>query len=358
MFKSLLLLSFLFFSFMASFYANATESIRSYEVMANPMRMNQIADRFEIVKKLAHSYEVYVKEENVAEFLKLAPKAKLLSQNTQAEFYSKNVAAQLNLAKYRKFSDVERDLSVITATYKEMASLETYGTTKGGRKLYALKISSPNKNLRLNKPEIMITAATHGDELVTVEVLFFLVNEMLASYGKDSRFTKMIDGRDIYFIPVVSPDSFEARERYVQGVDPNRSFPWPEKVNNKTVDCIQGIMDFSNAHNFAGSLDLHAYGKLIMFPWGYTETPPHSKDEVLLTDLVRTMARDNQYTNGQISTTIYVAKGSSADYFYWKKNTQAIAVELSDQKVPPYDRIPKVISEAREMVWTFIEHFN
>ncbi|MDD4975120.1 MAG: M14 family zinc carboxypeptidase [Bacteriovorax sp.] len=355
MFKNLLLSSFLC---LLSINANALESIRSYEVSANPMRMNQIADRFEIVKKLAGSYEVYVKEDDVGDFLKLAPNAKLLLMNTQAEFHSDDKAAQLNLAKYRNFSDVERDLNTIVTTYKDLASLETYGTTKGGRKLYALKISSPNKNRLTNKPEIMVTAATHGDELVTVEVLFSLLNEMLAGYGKDSRFTKMIDGRDIYFIPVVSPDSFEVRERYVQGLDPNRSFPWPENINNRTVDCIQGLMDFSNAHHFMGSLDLHAYGKLVMFPWGYTESAPSPKDEVLLKDLVQSMARDNRYTAGQISTTIYIAKGSSADYFYWKKNTQAIAVELADQKVPAYNAIPKVVTEAREMMWTFLEHFN
>jgi hypothetical protein len=355
MFKSLMLTSFLFLSL---FNANAVESIRSYEVTVNPMRMNQIADRFEIVKKLARSYEVYVKEDNVNDFLKLAPQAKLLLKNIHSEFNSDDKSAQLNLAKYRKFIDVERDLNTIVSTYKDIASLETYGITKGGRKLYALKISSPNKNLLSDKPEIMVTAATHGDELVTVEVLFSLINEMLAGYGKDPRFTKMIDGRIIYFVPVVSPDSFEARERYVQGLDPNRSFPWPENINNKTVDCIQGIMDFSNAHKFMGSLDLHAYGKLVMFPWGYTENPPGPKDQVLLSDLVQAMARENQYKAGQISTTIYVAKGSSADYFYWKKNTQAIAVELADQKVPPFNAIPKVITEAREMMWTFLEHFN
>jgi hypothetical protein len=95
-----------------------------------------------------------------------------------------------------------------------------------------------------------------------------------------------------------------------------------------------------------------------MYPWGYTKTPPESKDEVIMSDLVQTMARQNQYKAGQISTTIYIAKGSSADYFYWKKNTQAIAVELANQKVPPYGKIPSIVNEAREMIWTFLEHFN
>lgn len=343
------------FSLLLSINLSAAEKIRSYKVFTNPMRMNQIADRFEIVKKLSQGYEVYVKEEETEAFLKLAPNAVLLNSNIQSEF-SGDKEKSLNLSKYRKFADVERDLNSMAANFKDLTTLETYGTTKEGRKLYALKVSS-NKS-GAPRPQIMVTAATHGDELVTVEVLFSLMNELLSGYGKDSRLTKLIDGRDIYFIPVVSPDSFEARERYVQGQDPNRSFPWPENSANKTVDCIQAIMDFSNSHKLAGSLDFHAYGKLVMFPWGYTNKAPDSKDEVVFSDLVRGMARENQYTAGQISTTIYIAKGSSADYFYWKKNTQAIAVELTDEKVPPYSSITKVVDEAREMTWTFLEHFN
>lgn len=355
MLKSLIVFLFLIFPLVS---VHAFDFIRSYEVSAEPVRMNQIADRFEVVKKLSHGHEVYVKEEDVKTFLKLAPNAKLISKDIYANFRKNDKAIQQNLANYRKFSDVERDLNTIVSTYKNLTSLETYGETRKGRKLYALKISSSNKNFRTVKPEIMVTAATHGDELITVEVLFSLINEMLQGYGKKLRITKMIDGRDIYFIPVVSPDGFEARDRYVQGYDPNRNFPWPQNEHNESIDCIKGIMDFSNHHNFVASLDLHAYGKLVMFPWAYTKMPPLSKDEVMFKDLVQSMAKSNQYTAGQISTTIYIAKGSSADYFYWKKNTHAIAVELADEKIPPYETIPKITNEAREMMWTFLEYFN
>lgn len=360
MLKLIFRTSFVFFFFISSLTLEAAEKIRSYEVNVNPMRMNQIALNFEVVKKLSNGFEVYVKEADVEIFLRLAPQAKLLLKNIQSEYKSVENDKLLEVAKYRKFEDVERDLQAFVSKYKDLATLETYGLSGEGRKLYALKIStSKNENIPLkNKPQVMITAATHGDELITVEVLFSLLNELLEGYGKDSRLSKILEGRDLYFIPVVSPDSFEARERYVLGVDPNRSFPWPLNENNKSVDCIQSLMKFTNAHQFMGSLDLHAYGKLVMFPWAYKSTPPEDKDEVLMKDLVQSMARENKYKAGQISTTIYVAKGSSADYFYWKKQTQAIAVELSNQKVPAYNTIPKVVDEAREMVWTFLEHFN
>lgn len=328
--------------------AIASEKIRSYEVNVNPLSMQKIARQFEVVKKLSKGFEVYVLEEDVDAFLKLAPRARLISSDIHL---SEDKAA---LNQYRKFAQVEADLKTMAETYKRIATLETYGVSKGGKNLYALKISTGGEG----KPRLMVTAATHGDELITTEVLFALTEELLAGYEKNPRLTKMLNGRDLYIIPVVSPDSFEDRERYVQRRDPNRSYPWPDKPNNPTVDVIQAMMDYANKIKFTGSLDLHAYGKLVMYPWGYTKKAPTASDEVGFKDIVLTMARENQYEAGQISTTIYVAEGSSADYFYWKTGTKAIAAELGREKIPSYNKIPAVVNESREMVWSFLEYFN
>lgn len=344
MFKSLLCLS-LLFTINLSF---AAEQIRSYQVSVNPLKMNQIAKKFEVVQKLEKGFEVYVLEERVAEFLKLAPDAVLLQKNIHSEFADKAIPV------YRNYTQVEQDLKGLSNTYKNLATLETYGVTKQGRNLYVLKISTGGEN----KPRLMLTAATHGDELITTEVLFNLTGELLKGYGSDARLTKILDGRDIYIIPVVSPDSFEARQRYVQSMDPNRSYPWPDEPNNKTVDVIQSMMDLTNKMKFTGSLDLHAYGKLVMYPWAYTRKAPPAADVVTFKDLVVSMAKDNQYKAGQISTTIYVAEGSSADYFYWKSGTKAVAVEIGKEKIPHWNKIPAITNEAREMIWTFLEYFN
>jgi Zinc carboxypeptidase len=334
--------------------AMAAEKIRSYSVFTdttmNPLKMNIIADRFEVVKKLSPGFEVYVQEKDVAEFLKLAPKAKLLELNIHPEI---STDKNTNADKYRKFAQVEADLKKLALDYKNLATLETYGVSSEGRNLYALKISTGES---LSKPKIMITAATHGDELITTEVLFALTEELLAQ--KDARLVKILESRDLYIIPVVSPDSFEKRDRYVEGQDPNRSYPWPENINNRSVSCIKAMMDYTDKMKFTASLDMHAYGRLVMYPWGYTRKSPDKADEVVFSDLVNSMARDNNYKAGQISTTIYVAKGSSADYFYWKSKTKAIAVEVGTQKIPDYSKIPSIVNESREMMWTFLENIN
>ena len=335
-------------SFILALNVFSAETLRSYQVSVNPLKMNKIAAIFEVLKKLSKGFEVYVQEERVAEFLRLAPQAKLLEKKVN------DFSETKGLNQYRKFSDVEVDLKKIAETYPQLATLQTYGVSKQGRNLYALKLSTEGEN----KPRLMVTAATHGDELITTEVLFALTQELLAGFGKEERLTKILNDRDIFIIPVVSPDSFEARERYVQGKDPNRSYPWPERPENPSVDVIQAMMNFTNSMKFTGSLDLHAYGRLVMYPWGYTRKAPPANDVTGFKDIVQTMAKDNQYEAGQISTTIYVAAGSSADYFYWKTGTRAIAAELGRDKVPAFSKIPTVVNESREMVWSFLEYFN
>ena len=196
--------------------------------------------------------------------------------------------------------------------------------------------------------------------MITTEVLFALTGELLEGVSKnESRFVKMLAGKEISIIPVVSPDSFEKRNRYVQNVDPNRSYPWPDSPSNKSVDVISSLINLFHHENYSATLDMHAYGRLIMFPWGYTRNPPPQEDEIVMKDAVEAMAKSTEggreYEAGQISTTIYVAKGSSADYFYWKNKTKALAIEIGQEKIPNYKDIPKIVFELRGMIWTFLE---
>ena len=77
----------------------------------------------------------------------------------------------------------------------------------------------------------------------------------------------------------------------------------------------------------------------------------------LIADMFDTMAAANGYQVGQISRILYVAEGSSADYYYWKHQSLSYGVEITTDKSPPSSSIPSVTTEDREMIWKFIEHF-
>lgn len=324
----------------------------------NTEQMNAIAKKFEIVSREGNQFEIYVLEPLVSEFKALAPTAVLTSTDTDGDFQQNlfNNQPFSTEAGYRNFTVVNNTLMELAQKYPTIVKLETIGTTSSGLTQYGLKISD-NVNEDENESELMMTAATHGDEIITTEVLLRFIEEMLAGYDQNPRLAALVNNHELFFVPVVNPDGFSARRRYAGNVDPNRDYPWPGHENKNPVACIANMINFFQQHQIVGSIDFHAFGKLVMYPWAYTKTSPPPEHERIFDNLGREMAAANSYTYGQISKVIYVAEGSSADYYYWKFNTMAFGIEMGNSKAPSVDQIPAVLNQVREMTYKFIEHF-
>ena len=338
------------------------EVIRSYKVSSLNPKISQISDDFEIKMRTSDGYLVYVIENRVSEFLKLAPSAELVERDINhslkmESFSSGGSKGDDTKSRYHSYDEVVSLYKDFSIQYSSKAKLIEYGKSAKGNTLFALKVSD-NVELDEDEPKILITSATHGDELITVEVQLALVGELLGQSINDSRLQKMIDQYQIYFIPVVNPDGFSKRSRYAGGVDPNRQYPWPNNPNKVTkVACIKHLIEFYHFHDFKGSMDIHASGQMIMFPWAFTRKIINQSDYDHMDALTTELAQRNGYKHGPISKVIYTAKGSSADYFYWKNGGVALAAELSTSKYPSASRISKVVDESREMIWKFIESF-
>jgi len=330
----------------------AKEVIQSFKVSTKNKNLSKISELFEIKDQANNQLTIYVLKEEVEKFQALAPNAKLIDKDINS-----SIRHQKSLNGYHSFEQVKEIYKNFAKDYPEVAKIIPYGSSSKGKELFALKISD-NVELDESEPKLMITSATHGDELITVEVQLELVKELLAGAANNPRLKKMIDDHQIYFIPVVNPDGFSKRSRYAGRHDPNRQYPGPDRPNRVTkVDCIKNLMSFYNKHNFQGSIDIHASGKMVMFPWAHTYDEINSADFNMMDELTTKMAKDNGYKHGPISKVIYVAKGSSVDYYYWQNAGVALAFELTTSKYPSASRIPQVVDETRGMLWTFIESF-
>lgn len=309
--------------------------------------LKEIADRFEIEGRDGNTYEVIVPATRVNELYALAPDAKLLQADLAEEA---RAAIREARGAYHDFPAVEAHLKKIVAQYPNMASLTTYGKSKEGRPLYALRIAA-----NPNQPQIMLTSATHGNEIITVEVLFGVVDSLLAGYATSPRAKKILDSRELYIVPVVNPDGYVRQNRYANGVDPNRDYPYPDKPNRTPNECIAGIMSFFHSHNIRGSIDFHSYGGLLMFPWAYTTDSPESQDNQAFASLTKYMSQANGYQAGQISKILYAAPGSSADYYYWKNRTMALGIEVGKSHAPSASQIPQTVQANLESTLRFLE---
>jgi carboxypeptidase T len=336
-------------------YGDAREILRLYEIEP---------DGEDVLQRLSSQFELTSRKDGKVRFLVPAdrdtvreyfPTARLIeSDHFLAELQRSGFDHPNQLAGYRKIDQVYDHLSSLAGMHPSIVQLTQYGTSQRGRPLYVLKISD-RVQYDEDEPEIMLTSATHGDELITVEVVLALIDELIAGYGKDPRLTAMVQERELFFIPVVNADGFATQSRYSNGVDPNRNFPWPGNQNVQSEATARNIMAFFESRDIVAAMDFHASGEMIMYPWAYTYNPPPAEDERRFRAIGQSMAQANGYAVGQISKIIYVAQGSSADYWYWNKSTLAFGIEMAQSKVPPVSSIPRVVEDNRESTWRFIE---
>lgn len=313
-------------------------------------QMDQVADRFEVVRKLGdHAYEVYVLKSQSEELVKLAPRATLLQENIAEDLLS------TDLLSYPTYQEVLQIAEQYEEQYPNIVKVVPYGASLQGRTLWAIKISDQVEQDEPQEKRVLFLTATHGDELITVRVALARIEELLNGYGQNQRMTQLVNDHEIYFVPITNPDGYAIKSRYANGEDPNRSYPWPEKTQVKSSKCIADLIAFFHDKKFDGVIDIHAFGRMLMYPWAYTRNPLEKQKELdHYENLGRFMNDKAQYNFGQISKVIYIAKGSSADYFHWKGST-SFAIEVGYSKAPRERDVQQVLENTKEMIWRFVE---
>lgn len=327
----------------------------------NPALAQILLGRFSVEGRRGGDLEIIVSADQVTELRTLAPQAELVEADRSA-------AAQARLrqfwsfyagtSQYHSFDQVQAWMTQKAQEFPSQVQVVDYGLSQEGRPLRALRlnfvagIDSANP---VSKKVALLTAATHGDELITTEVLLGLVDRLLLNRGTDSRLAAILERVDLYVVPVVNPDGFVATSRWDGNQDPNRSYPFPGNKGGNPSPSIQGVIRLFDQIHPVGSIDFHAFGGLIMYPWAYSREvigePQHGRFDAV----AQSMAATNGYTYGQISRILYAAPGSSADYYFWKNGTLSFGIELGQEKIPAPFEIPQYTEEMAEGSWRFLE---
>lgn len=122
----------------------------------------------------------------------------------------------------------------------------------------------------------MVTACIHGNEPLSAGVLMACMGRLVSSYGRDGALTELLDSRTIYFVPVVSPDSYP-HSRLVDGVDPNRNFPTTRSPDRKSVPPVENLREFFLKVRPRAVLSGHTFGRTYLVPWGDSRKDNPSK---------------------------------------------------------------------------------
>ena len=265
--------------------------------------------------------------------------------------------------------------------------LKSRGT--GGYDLKVLRLTNSGTNsTRPNKPAMVLTGGVHPREYAPVELVTRFGEWLVNGYGTDAEATWLMDNYVFYIVLQSNPDGRKKAEAGASwrknvnntngscsastfGVDLNRNFPFQwssgsggssgnacaetyrgasrqsEPETQALVRLIAGTPGASGAYSGGifpdlradGAstaapdtatgmyIDVHAYGQLVMWPWGYTGSAAPNGTAL------RTLGRRVAYHNSakpQTISELYTADGSSVDTIYGLLGTPSLAFELGN----------------------------
>lgn len=254
--------------------------------------------------------DIHVTPEHEQEFIAMMRKEgipfNVRSHNIQAHIdaeaellkdYSETHADAI-LKTFPRHANINEWLDTMVSRYDSVASAVSIGKSLEGRDMKVIQICASGACGR--KPAIMMDAAIHAREWITVPTLMYIINGLLSD--EDSDVKALVDKYDWYFLPVANPDGYEfthTGERLWRktrsqdpftgcfGADPNRNFDadfgGAGTSSFPCSDTYHGSAAFSeietaNMRDFINSkkdkmvmyISLHSYTQLWLTPYAFT----------------------------------------------------------------------------------------
>lgn len=282
---------------------------------------------------------------------------------------------------YRTVEETYTTAEEIAGVYPELATWEDIGDSwekvdPGASAGYDLKVLRlTNSAIPGPKPGFFVMSAMHARELAPAELNLRFAEHLVENYDTDADITWILDYNEIYLLFQANPDGRKHAESGLlwrkntnnlyctntnsRGADLNRnfSFAWGccggssgnmcHEVYRGTTPAsepeTQAIENFVRQH-FADQraaaldspapaeapglfLDLHSYGRLVLWPWGFTHLP--APNGTALQTLGRKLAFFNDYTPQQ-SYLLYTTDGTTDDFAYGELGVAAYTFELGN----------------------------
>ena len=272
-----------------------------------------------------------------------------------------------DLGQYHTYAEMVAELQALASAHADVCRLESLGASFEGRDIWALKISDAPEFEDPDEPDVLVVGCHHAREFMTVEVPLHLARTLLEGRATQPQMARIVATRELWIVPMLNVDGhvyqeeFQASPEWMPpgwrknrrpnfggsyGVDLNRNYGyfWGHDDEGSSGDPVdetyRGTAPFSELETrllralverqrFVISISYHSYGRLLLYPWGYTrnELPD---DAPLFATLADSMVRGNGYRPGNAyHGTIYLTNGEFDDWLHG---------ELSSRK--PYRVLP------------------
>ncbi|MEO0723051.1 MAG: M14 family zinc carboxypeptidase [Bacteroidota bacterium] len=222
--------------------------------------------------------------------------------------------------------------------------------THGGRPIYWMRISDNPDTDESLEPEVLYTALHHAREPNSLSQMIYYMWYLLENYETDPEVRFLVDNTELYFMPCLNPDGYLLNEfnepdggglwrKNIRdnedgsiGVDLNRNYdyewgyddigssPNPESAVYRGTEPFsepetQAVRAFCQNHEFVSALNYHSFGNLLIYPWGWSDSP--TPESETFNTLAAIMTLENNYLAGTGTETVgYTVNGVSDDWMY------------------------------------------
>jgi murein tripeptide amidase MpaA len=267
---------------------------------------------------------------------------------------------------YHSYLECEADLQALERDHPGRAKVFTLGTSLEGRNISALRVSD---NAAADEPEpaLMVLGCHHAREWISVEVPLLFARHLLENYDRDPDVRGLVDGSEIWVVPLVNPDGLEytihayrywRKNRRLNsdgsfGIDLNRNYAYAWGYDDSgssptpASDVYRGAAPFSEPETGAvrslflrrdvrALVSYHSYSQVILYPWGFADAATEKEAEfdrlaAKMSDLMRAV-NGRIYDYGRAASALYVTNGDTTDWAYAMAGIPAFTIEL-----PPVD---------------------
>lgn len=291
---------------------------------------------------------------------------------------------------YPSNAQIEHKMDELSNEHPGLVHKVKIGESMEGRDLLAYRVG---KGPEGQKPGVLVVGGHHAREWAGNGAVTEAVEKVLAGYGKDSEMTEKIDQLEMWFIPMANPDGYEYsrnadpdwrknRSRHDGydgvGTDLNRNYPADYRFHGdvpKRTDDDQGASDnpksltFRGPHalsekesqnitnfmdtrkNLKGVLDVHGFGRMILFP-GVKDEQRDSHYRAVA-DKINAALDDKKFTPLAIPE-LYPTTGDITAYGE-KQGLLSMGLEIGTSFQPHPDKIRDITDRGSNAIIAFID---
>jgi hypothetical protein len=280
---------------------------------------------------------------------------------------------------FLRYNEIIAQYEAWRAQYPTLVTRQQIGTSLQNRPIWVYRLRNPYTAVA--PTGILIQGGIHAREWLSPPTVMYITDMMIRDGLGSAEAWNLLTRYEISVVPVVNPDGYEytwtnnrlwrKNRRDIVGsssfgVDLNRNYAvgWGGQgsSSNPGSDTYRGtaafsepevacIRDYVNARSatmpYVFMVDYHTHGQKVLYPWSYTESPPAHPAQLSQVGNVYKNAMlasgGENYDVGQGSVALYVAGGTSKDFYYDEYGAWAYTVEMRAGGQSGFDPPPTTI---------------